>query len=141
METSDVRKRVREAVDRAKRAAADHRTRTDEAESEYERFLERIAIPLFRQIANVLRADNHMFTVFTPGGSVRLMSDRSGDDYIELTLETSGPNPQVVVHSSRRRGGGVTESEAPIGGGPVRDLTEEDVLTSVLRELEPFVER
>ena len=123
-------------------ASAERRTRRDEAAGEYERFLERMAVPLFRQVANVLRVENHMFTVFTPGGSVRLMSDRSGDDYIELTLDASGTRPQVVLHSSRRRGGGVVESEAPIGGGgPIGDLTEEDVLGPVLTELEPFVER
>ena len=142
METSDVRKRVREAIDRARHASAERRTRRDEAAGEYERFLERIAIPLFRQVANVLRVENHMFTVFTPADSVRLMSDRSGDDYIELVLDTSGDQPQVVGHSSRGRGRGVTESEAPIGSGrPIRELTEEDVLAFVLKELEPMVKR
>jgi hypothetical protein len=83
-----------------------------------------------------------MFTVFTPGGSVRLMSDRSGDDYIELALDTTGSQPWVVGHSSRSRGRRVTETEVPLGsGGPVRDLTEEDVLTFVLKELEPLVDR
>lgn len=142
MEVSDVRKRVREATDRARRAAAERRTRVDEAAGEYETFLDRIAVPLFRQIAAVLRADGHMFTVFTPGGSVRLMSDRSGDDYIELALDTTGSHPWVVGHSSRGRGRRVTETEVQLGsGGPVRDLTEEDVLAFVMKELEPFVDR
>jgi hypothetical protein len=36
----------------------------------------------------------------------------------------------------------VTETEVQLGsGGPVRDLTEEDVLAFVLKELEPFVDR
>src|SRR5580693_8004534 len=104
MEVSEVRKRVREAIERAKRAAAERRTRIDEAAGEYEAFLERIAVPLFRQIAAVLRADGHMFTVFTPGGSVRLMSDRSSDEYIELSLDTTGSRPWVVGHSRRGRG-------------------------------------
>jgi hypothetical protein len=142
MEVSDVRKRVREAIERAKRAAAERRTRVDEAAGEYAAFLDRIAVPLFRQIAGVLRADGHRFTVFTPGGSVRLMSDRSGDDYIELALDTSGSHPRVVGHSSRGRGRRVIETEVPLGsGGPVRDLTEEDVLAFVLKELAPFVDR
>ena len=34
------------------------------------------------------------------------------------------------------------ESETPLGhGGAVRDLTEEDVLAFVMKELEPLVER
>ena len=142
METSDVRKRVREAIEHARRASAERRTRADEAAGEYELFLERMAVPLFRQIANVLRVENYAFTVFTPAGSVRLMSDRSGDDYIELLLDTRGGQPQVVGHSSRGRGRGVIESETPIGSpGPIRNLAEADVLAFVLKQIEAFVER
>jgi hypothetical protein len=142
MEVSDVRKRILETMDRAKRAAAERRALVDEAATEYQLFLDRVAVPLFRQIANVLRAEKHSFSVFTPGGSVRLMSDRSNDDYIELLLDTTNAKPQVIVHSSRGRGRRVTESEIAIGhSGPVRELTEEDVLSVVLRELGPLVER
>ena len=70
------------------------------------------------------------------------MSDRSTDDYIEIVLDASGPQPRVVGRASRGRGRRVLESEAPLGGrGPVRDLTEQDVLDFVLKELGPFVER
>ena len=142
MEVSDVRKRIYETMDRAKRAAAERRAMVDEAAAEYQLFLDRVAVPLFRQIANILRAEKHLFSVFTPGGSVRLMSDRSNDDYIELLLDTTNTRPEVIVHSSRSRGSRVTESEIAIGqGGPVRALTEEDVLAVVLKQLEPLVER
>ena len=142
MEISDVKKRVFETIERAKRTAAERRTRADEASREFDAFLNQIAVPLFRQIASVLKAEGRMFTVFTPGGSVRLMSDRSGDDYIELALDTGDPYPQVIGHASRGRGRRVTESETPLGrGGAVRDLTEEDVLAFVMKELEPLVER
>ena len=142
MEISDVRKRVREATDRAKRAAAERRVRADEAAGEYETFLADVGVPLFRQIVGVLRAEGQMFTLFTPGSSVRLASDRSGDDYIELVLDTSGAQPQVVGHASRGRGHRLLKTETPLGrGGPIRDLTEEDVLSYVMKELEPFVER
>ena len=142
MEISDVKRHVRDTIDRAKRAAAERRERNDEGARDYEAFLSEIAIPLFRQIAGVLRAENHLFTVFTPAGSVRLMSDRSGDDYIELVLDTAGSRPQVVCHSSRSRGRRVVEAESPIvEGKAVRELSEEDVLGFVLKELEPFVER
>ena len=142
MEISLVRRQVREAIERAKRAAADRRTRNDEAARDFETFMAEVAIPLFRQVAGILRSENHMFTVFTPAGSVRLMSDRSGDDYIELVLDTAGAQPQVVGHSSRSWGRRSVESESPIGDGQaVRDLTEEDVLAFLVRELGPFVER
>ena len=142
MEISDVKKRVFETIERAKRTAGERRTRTDEAAREFDAFLTQIAVPLFRQIAAVLKAEGRMFTVFTPGGSVRLMSDRSADDYIELALDTTETYPQVIGHASRGRGRRVTESETPLGhGGAVRDLTEEDVLAFVMKELEPLVER
>ena len=48
----------------------------------------------------------------------------------------------MIGHASRWRGRRVIESETPLGhGGAVRDITEEDVLAFVLKELEPFVER
>lgn len=141
MQISDVRKRVLHTIDRAKRAAAERRARADEASREYDEFLERVAVPLFRQIANVLRAEGYPFNVFTPGGSVRLMSDRSAEDFIELVLDTSGHEPTVVGHTSRSRGHRVLESERPVASIAIRDLTEEDVLGFVASELEPFVER
>ena len=126
-------------MERARRRAADRRARADETSRAYDVFLDRLAIPLFRQIANVLRAENHLFTVFTPGGSVRLMSDRGAQDYIELTLNAGGDETAVAGHTSRSRGGRVIETERPIGDPAT--LTDEDVLVFVLKELEPFVER
>ena len=64
-----------------------------------------------------------------------------GDDYIELVLDTSETHPQVIGRASRGRGRRVLESETPLGHGAVRDLTEEDVLAFVMKELEPLVER
>jgi hypothetical protein len=141
MEISDIRKRVLETIEYAKKTAAQRRTRTDEAGRDYDVFLERIAVPLFRQVANVLRAEGHLFNVFTPGGSVRLMSDRVTEDYIELTLDTTGDEPRVTGHTSRSRGRRVMETERPIAARTPAQLTEDDVLAFVLRELEPLVDR
>jgi hypothetical protein len=139
MEISEVKQQVVATMERAKRRAADRRARTDEAARAYTVFLDRLAIPLFRQVAGVLRAENHLFTVFTPGGSVRLMSDRGAQDYIELTLDSGGDEVAVAGHTSRSRGGRVIDTERPIGDPAT--LTEEDVLGFLLKELEPFVER
>jgi hypothetical protein len=140
MEVSAVRQRVLQTIDRARRAAAERRTRADEASRTYDAWLDRIAIPLFRQVAAILKAEGHAYTVFTPGGSVRLMSDRSAEDYIELALDTTGDEPRVIGHTSRNRGRRVIEREQPVGGA-VSTLTDEDVLGFLLKELEPFVER
>ena len=139
MEISDIKRRVVETIESARRQAAERRVRTDEAGRAYEQFLERVAIPVLKQVANVLRAQGITFTVFTPSGSVRLMSDRSAEDYIELLLDASGEPPVVNGHISRSRGRRVLESEHALGRPDT--LTEDDVLTFVLKELVPFVER
>lgn len=141
MEISEVRRRLSETIERAKRAAMDRRAHVDEASREFVVFLEQIAIPLFRQVANVLRVQGYPFDVFTPGGSVRLMSEKNADDFIELMLDTTGGEPLVVGHSRRGRGRRVLEFERPVAEGPVRNITEQQVLAFLLKELEPFVEK
>jgi hypothetical protein len=139
MEISDIKRRVIETIERARRQSADRRARHDDAARQYDVFLEQIAVPLFKQVSNVLRAEGFFFTVFTPGGSVRLMSDRSTEDYIELLLDTSADEPVVTGHASRSRGRRVIESEEAIGAPGT--LTETDVLSFVLKALAPLVER
>jgi hypothetical protein len=139
MEIADVRKHVKAAMERARRTASDRRARADEAARAYETFLERVAVPLVRQVENVLRAEGYPFKTNTPGGSVRLISERSGEDYIEIGFDGGLEPPSVVGRTSRARGRRVIETEHVIGGPA--DLQEEDVLKFLLKELEPLVER
>jgi hypothetical protein len=141
MEISEVRKRLRETIDRAKREAAARRARMDEASREYQVFLDTIAVPLFRQVSNALKVEGYPFTVFTPAGSVRLTSDKSGEDYVELSLDTSGREPMVVGKISRARGRRVVESEQPVADGPAGQISEEQLLQFLLTEIQRFVER
>lgn len=141
METSVLRKRVADTIEKAKRAAAERRTRSDEGARSFAVFLDTIAVPLFKQVANVLRASGYVFTVFTPAGAVRLMSDKRPEDYIELTLDTGGEHPLVIGKSSRSHGRNVIEREQSIAELSVEHLTEEHVLNYLLKEIEPFVER
>ena len=114
MEISDVRKRLHQTIERAKQQAAERRARGDEAARAFEPFLEhrRAAVSSGRQRP---APDGYLFNVFTPSGSVRLMSDRAAEDFIELSLDTAGDRPQVMGHSSRSRGRRVLESERSIG--------------------------
>ncbi len=141
MEVSDVRRSVLETIERARREAAGRRELIDEAAREYARFLDAVAVPLVRQIAGVLKAQGYAFTVFTPGGSVRLASDKTPEDYIELALDTTGPKPLVIGRSSHAHGRRIVEGERPVAGGPIRDITEEQLLAFLLKELEPLVLR
>jgi hypothetical protein len=141
MEVSAVRQRVLATIEKSKRAAAEKRALSDAASRDFQPFLDRIAIPLFRQVAAALKAERRPFQVFTPGGSVRLMSEKGAEGYIELSLDTSGASPIVLGRSSRNRGNRVIENERPVGSGSLADLDEEQVLEYLLSELEPFVER
>lgn len=146
MEVSVVRQRVRELLERSKRPAEDRRAvrraQMDAATQEYDAFLERIAVPLFKQVANVLKVEGHQFSVFTPGGSVRLMGERSIDDYIEVALDTNGSAPKLVGRASRSRGGNVMQTELVLNAtSDISALTDEDVLGFLLSELEDFVAR
>jgi hypothetical protein len=141
MDTSEVRRRVTEVIERAKRDAGHRRTVNDDASRAWKPFLETIAVPLVRQVANVLKVQNYAFTVFTPGASVRLMSDRRQEDFIELTLDTTGREPIVLGRASYARGGNVVVSESPIGSGSLSEITEEQVLRFLLEAIGPFVER
>jgi hypothetical protein len=139
MEISDVRRRLTDTIERAKKRAAERRGRGDQAQRDFELFLQKTAVPLFKQIAGALKADGYAFTVFTPSGSVRLMSDRTADDFIELSLDTTDDPPRVMAHVSRTRGRRVIDAERPVGAP--ESLTEEDLLLFLLKELEAFVER
>ena len=142
MEIAEVRKRLRRVVDESRRAAAARRQTTDAAETAYDRFLDGVATPVFQMFATALRGDGYSFTVFTPKGGLRLASARSAEDYIELSLDKSADQPVVVARVSRGRGRRFVSRERPVRElTPPEQLTEEDVLQMLLREIAPFVER
>jgi hypothetical protein len=140
MEISEVRKRVLQAIDQSRRAAAERRARSDAASASYGRFLAEVATPMFKQFAGVLKAEGYPFQVFTPAGGLRLASNRSSEDYIELRLDLSGPVPVVLGHVNRTRGSRILAAEHPIGPG-VAEITEHDLLEFLVQEIQPFVER
>lgn len=141
MEVSEVRRHLRELLERARREAAERRRLADEAEKEFPAFLEKVAIPLFRQVASILKAEGYPFTVFTPGGSLKLVSDRNAHDFIEILLDTSNDEPLVTAHISRTRGRRIIEDERAIARGPVREITDTQLLTFLTEALQPFVQK
>jgi hypothetical protein len=142
VEVSDVRRQLRAAIDRAKQQSAARRARGAEAARDYDAFLDQHAVPVFHQFAAALVAEGHLFKVFTPAGSVRLASERSPDDFIELALDDTAEQPDVVAHISRGRGRRMVSAERPITNRtPLASLTSEDVLAFLLDEIVPFIER
>ena len=139
MEISEVRKRINATIERSKQRSAERRARADDSAKAYSTFIETIAVPMFRQVANILKAEGYPFGLFTPSGSVKLVSDRNPQDAIEMLFDSSGDQPLVMGHTTRSRGGRVVESERPVGDPA--SLSEADVLDFLAKELEPFVER
>ncbi|MDE3155082.1 MAG: hypothetical protein KGN76_08255 [Acidobacteriota bacterium] len=142
MEVSDVRRRLQEVIEQSKRAAAERRVRVQEAEEAYGTFLNGVAIPVLRQLANVLKVEGYPFTVATPAGSVRLSSDRTAQNFLELTLDTEGQTPVVQCHVSYERGRRVQSHERPVcEGTPIAEIGDEALLEFLLPEIARFVAR
>jgi len=142
MEVSHVRKRVQRAIAAARERTQQRRQRVAEAEEEYAAFLQNVAIPVTRQVANALKAEGYAFTVFTPGDGLRLAADRGRDDFVEFALDADVDPPQVIGRSSHTRGSRTIDQERPIKSGATPEsLTEDDVLEFLLTALEPWLSR
>ena len=142
MDIPEVRRRVRTAIERARRDAAERRARTDIASRDYDQFLKTHAIPALTLIASALVAEGHRFKVFTPAGSVRLAAEGASDDFVEVTLDSSEDPPVVLVRTNVGRGRRAVTKEQPLHRGtPISDLTAGDLLDLVVDELVPLVAR
>jgi len=142
LDVAEVRRRLVQKIESARQDAAARRQAADKATADYGPFLEDVATPVFRHLVMALRAEGHQFRLFTPAGTVRLSSERSADDFVELALDTSRQPIEVVGRVSHGRGSRLITDERPIReGAAVADLTEEDVLRFLLASITPFVER
>lgn len=142
MDIALIRKSLLQAIETAKRDAVERRARSDEATKRFEKFLEETATPVFRAMASALRAEGLLFDVIAPSGGVRLVPERTREDGIELSLDATVDPPQPIVRVMRTRGSRVNQHERPVAG-PLRleGLTDEHVVTALLEELRPWLER
>ncbi|HNV01770.1 MAG TPA: hypothetical protein PLN93_13260 [Vicinamibacterales bacterium] len=142
LELAQIRRRVQTRLADVKRAAAARRDRADAAGRAYGTFLSAVAIPTFSAVAQSLSAEGYPFTVTTPGRAVRMTSDRSRLTYVEIGLDTSGPEPQIIAEVGWERGSRVFTDERPVAEGtPVDAITDEHVLARLLELLPELVER
>ncbi len=142
MDIPDIRRRLRHALDQARKDSAERHARADLAVTAYHAFLRDVATPVFRMFANVAKAEGHAFAVFTPAGGVRLASERHAEDFMEIWLDSSLDPPQVATRVSRLRGGDLTTKEELLrAGAPTNGLTDEDVFAFLLANIGPLVER
>ena len=140
IEFTEVHKRLHQRIDSAKYAAESYRIRADASKYQYERFLDDVANPIFIMLGQALRAEGYPFQVFSPAGGLRLVSEKSGEDFVELFLHTGDELSVVIGRVSRTWGRRVVTNEQPIReGATVDQLTNEDVLDFMLKQIEPFV--
>ena len=142
MEVSDLRRRLRSAIDDAKKRSVERRTRVDDARRAWERLLPEVAVPTFHTMAGALTAEGHRFKVFTPGEAVRLSLERSAEEFVELSLDTERDEPALLLRSTRGRGRRIVSTERIVGeGAQIAGVTQEDLVAAMLEELIPFIER
>ncbi len=142
VEISLVRNRLNRAIEASRERSVRRREQVAAAERAYDDFLNAVATPVTKLVANSLKVENFAFSVFTPGRGLRLASDHRRDDYIEFALDTESDPAQVIGRTSRTRGSRTLTDDRPVKqGSPIEAITEEDVLAFLISALEPWFER
>jgi len=142
VETSDVRRRLRGAIEQAKRRAADRRAVADEASRVWAERLPEAVVPAFQAVLNALSGDGFKFSLSTPGETARLSPERASAEFVEVALDTNRELPAVIVRATRGRGSRTIESERVVAEGPeIAELTQDAVIGVLIDEIVPFIER
>ena len=136
-----IRKRVQRVLEQARRDTVDRRARLQEAQKDYDEFLEARAIPAFRAVAMVLKSEGQPWEVMTPSGEVRMSPERHRDDAISMSFDPTLEPPQPIVRVTRARGGRLLQAERPVKEGvPASEaLSEDDVVDMLLDEIRPWL--
>ncbi len=135
-----LRKRLKSEIEGARRTAAERRQRATVATQAYETFLADVAIPAFRSLANVLRAEGILFSIQTPSGGVRMVSERNRDDLIELELDATVDPPQPMLVTRQARGSRMLRTERAVKERTAIDqITEDELLERLIEEVRPWL--
>ncbi len=130
MDVSELRKRILRAVDDARKDAVTRRAMVDRSVEAYGEFLAAVAVPMLKQAVAVVNASGGTFVVSTPAETARMSAQHAAETYLEIALDRTGTEPEVVGRVSLARGGrqSTVVDERPIATGkPVETLTEEDM--------------
>jgi hypothetical protein len=142
LETAEVRRQLTHRLAELRKSHVQRRAAGDAARAAFESVLEREIAPTVRQFAQALKAEGFNYSVQTPASTVRLVSDRSGDNVVDIVLELGGAQPAVVVRTAYTRGRRELEDERTLAeGDAIASLDGERVLAVLLEVIEPFVER
>jgi hypothetical protein len=142
LETAEVRRQLTYRLAELRKAQTQRRATAEAARAAFEGVLEREIAPTMRQFAQALKAEGFPFSVQTPASTVRLVSDRSSDNVVDIVLELGGAQPAVVVRTAFTRGRRQLEDERTLAqGDAIASLDGDRVLAVLLDVIEPFVER
>ena len=142
VESGDIRKRLKRVIEESRREARERRARAEAASGDGERLLRVVVAPIFRQMAQVLKAEGHLFKVSTPKEAVQLVAEGPGENRIELALDTTVDPPALQSRVVRTRGRRVLVDETVVRTGvAIASMTDEDTLEFLLAALPPFVEK
>ena len=142
LESAEVRRQLTHRLAELRKAQTQRRASAEAARATFEGVLEREIAPTMRQFAQALKAEGFPFSVQTPASTVRLVSDRSSDNVVDIVLEIGGPQPAVVVRTAYTRGRRQLEDERTLAqGDAIASLDGDRVLAVLLDVIEPFVER
>ena len=136
---SDLRRRVRQALQDARQKAAERRAARDDAAKAWAIALEQVVTPLMRDTASVLTGEGLPFRLDTPAGVARMVSERSPDDYVEVALDASDDREaaEVIGRTVRARGRqSITVIEEPLG--PPADLSTDRLAAFLMRAIAPW---
>jgi hypothetical protein len=139
-ELTDLRRRVRQAIQDAKRKGAARRAARDEASAAWNTAVSAVVEPVATDVAAALTGEGLPFRLETPRGTVRLVSERSAHDYIEIVLDDSdeADAPGVIGRSVIGRGRqSVTVIEEPLG--PPDGLTDDRLTAFYMNAILPWI--
>lgn len=137
---ADLRRRVRQAIQDAKRQSAARREARDAASAAWATAVADVVEPAATVFAAALTGEGMPFRLETPRGTVRLVSERSADDYIEIALDDSDDreSPEVIGRSVLGRGRqGVTVVEETLGAPA--SLTDDRLTAFYLTAIAPWI--
>ena len=142
LDSAEVNRRLTHHLSGLHKASAKRRADTDEARRVFDDVLEREVAPTIRQLAQALKARGFGFSVQTPAGAVRLVSDRSSDDFVGVELDVTRRPPAAIAQRQYTRGRRLLADERLLREGDgIASLDAELTLDVLLELLEPFVEK
>lgn len=141
-EVGEVRKQLRHAIDTHKRAGAARRAESDQATKQFSTWMQLVGEPLCREFTAALRGEGYQFRLQTPQGVARISSERSPDDFLELTFDSRRTPVALVLSRSYTRGSKTfTDERVLCEGACIEAVEPQQLLAALVDDVLPLIER